>query len=115
MAFGTPGADRQDQWALQFLLRHIHHGQNLQEAVDAPTFNTSHFPGSFYPKRAELKSLSVEGRVSAETIAELRRRGHDVSIGEDWSQGRMCAVARDGDLIKAAATARNTQGYAFGR
>ena len=115
MAFGTPGADRQDQWALQFLLRHIHHGQNLQEAVDAPTFNTSHFPGSFYPKRAELKSLSVEGRFSAETIAELRRRGHDVSIGEDWSQGRMCAVARDGDLIKAAATARNTQGYAFGR
>ena len=115
MAFGTPGADRQDQWALQFLLRHIHHGQNLQQAVDAPTFNTSHFPGSFYPKRAALKSLSLEGRFSDDTVAELRRRGHVVSVGEAWSQGRMCAVAHDGHLLKAAATARNTQGYAFGR
>jgi len=26
----------------------------------------------------------------------------------------MCVVARDGDLLKAAATARFTQGYAFG-
>lgn len=115
MAFGTPGADRQDQWALQFFLRHVHHGQNLQQAVDAPTFNTSHFPGSFYPKRAELRSLAVEGRFSDTTVSELRKRGHDVSVGEDWSQGRMCAVARDGSLLKAAATARNTQGYAFGR
>lgn len=115
MAFGTPGADRQDQWALQFFLRHAHHGQNLQEAVDAPTFNTSHFPGSFYPKRAELRSLTVEGRFSEATVGDLRRRGHDVTVGEDWSQGRMCVVARDGELLKAAATARNTQGYAFGR
>ena len=115
MAFGTPGADRQDQWALQFFLRHVHHAQNLQQAADAPTFNTSHFPGSFYPKRAALRSLELENRFSDDTIAELRNKGHDVSIGEEWSQGRMCVVARDGDLIKAAATARNTQGYAFGR
>jgi len=115
MAFGTPGADRQDQWALQFFLRHVHHGQNLQQAVDAPTFNTSHFPGSFYPKRAELRSLTVEGRFSDATVAELGKRGHKVSVGDDWSQGRMCVVARDGDLLKAAATARFTQGYAFGR
>lgn len=115
MAFGTPGADRQDQWALQFFLRHAHYGQNLQEAADAPTFNTSHFPGSFYPKRAALRSLELEGRFSDETVADLRSKGHDISIGEEWSQGRVCAVARDGDLIKAAATARSTQGYAFGR
>lgn len=115
MAFGTPGADRQDQWALQFFLRHVHYGQNLQEAVDAPTFNTSHFPGSFYPKRAELKSLTLESRFSEETVNELRQRGHDVSVGDPWSQGRMCAVAHDEHLLKAAATARVTQGYAFGR
>lgn len=115
MAFGTPGADKQDQWALQFFLRHAHHGQNLQEAVDAPAFNTTHFPGSFYPKRAELRSLALEGRFSEDTVAELRSRGHDVSVGGDWSQGRMCAVATEGELIKAAATSRNMQGYAFGR
>ncbi len=115
MAFGTPGADRQDQWALQFFLRHVHHGKNLQESVDAPSFNTSHFPGSFYPKRAELRSLAVEGRFSDVVVEDLRRRGHDVSHGDDWSQGRMCVVAQDGDLLKAAATARFMQGYAFGR
>jgi gamma-glutamyltranspeptidase/glutathione hydrolase len=115
MAFGTPGADRQDQWALQFLLRHIHHGQNLQQAVDAPAFNTAHFPGSFYPKRADISSLNLEGRFSAATVAALEKRGHRVSVGEDWSQGRMSAVAREGMLLKAAATARLTQGYAFGR
>lgn len=115
MAFGTPGADRQDQWALQFFLRHVHHGQNLQEAVDAPTFNTGHFPASFYPKRAALRSLAVEGRFSSETVDRLKGRGHDVSVGDDWSQGRMCAVTRDHNLLKAAASARFTQGYAFGR
>ena len=115
LAFGTPGADRQDQWALQFLLRHIHHGQNLQQAVDAPTFNTSHFPASFYPKRAGLRSLALEGRFDPSTVSDLRARGHDVMVGDDWSQGRLCAVARDGDLLKGVASARYTQGYAFGR
>ena len=54
-------------------------------------------------------------RFTDDTVAELRDRGHEITVGADWSQGRTCAVARDGDLIKAAATARNTQGYAFGR
>ena len=87
----------------------------MQEAVDAPAFNTSHFPGSFYPKRAALRSLAVEGRFSKETVEELRARGHDVTVGGDWSQGRMCAVAKEGPLVKAAATSRYMQGYAFGR
>ena len=78
-------------------------------------FNTSHFPNSFYPKRAELCSLAVEGRFSDAVVEDLGRRGHKVSAGDDWSQGRMCVVARDGDLLKSAATARFMQGYAFGR
>jgi gamma-glutamyltranspeptidase/glutathione hydrolase len=51
----------------------------------------------------------------AETVAELRRRGHEVEIGPDWSEGRLCAAARDGALLKAAADPRTTQGYAVGR
>ena len=115
MAFGTPGADRQDQWALQFFLRHVDHGQNLQEAIDGPTFNTEHFPGSFYPKQVKLRSLSLEGRFSQETIQELKRRGHFVEVGEDWSQGRMTAVACDGQFLRAGASARYMQAYAAGR
>jgi gamma-glutamyltranspeptidase/glutathione hydrolase len=36
LAFGTPGGDQQDQWALMFFLRHIHHGMNLQQSIEAP-------------------------------------------------------------------------------
>ena len=51
MAFGTPGGDSQEQWTLQFFLNHIDFGMNLQEALDAPTVHSVHFPSSFYPRR----------------------------------------------------------------
>src|SRR3546814_11969187 len=38
-AFGTPGGDQQDQWQLPFFLRVVHHGLNLQEAIDLPLFH----------------------------------------------------------------------------
>ncbi|MBT5808989.1 MAG: gamma-glutamyltransferase family protein, partial [Rhodospirillaceae bacterium] len=78
-------------------------------------FNTAHFPGSFYPKKAALKSLSMEGRFSDDVVGDLRARGHDVSVGEDWSQGRVCAVTQDDGMLKAAASPRSKQPYAFGR
>jgi gamma-glutamyltranspeptidase/glutathione hydrolase len=49
------------------------------------------------------------------TVDELRRRGHDVEVDEDWSLGRVSAATRDGELIKAAANPRGMQGYAVGR
>jgi gamma-glutamyltranspeptidase len=63
MAFGSPGGDCQDQWALLFLLNVVEFGMNLQEAVEAPTFWTSHFPSSFYPRQAQPGSLNIESRV----------------------------------------------------
>ena len=115
MAFGSPGGDGQDQWALQFFLRHVHHGLNLQEAIDLPTFQSSHWPDSFYPRAAHPGALALEGRFPKETVEALRRRGHGVTVGEPWSMGRMCACAKDGRLLKAGANPRNMQGYAVGR
>ena len=115
MPFGTPGGDGQDQWTLIFFLRHVHHGMNLQEAIDAPTFQTAHFPSSFYPRQALPGRVTVEGRLPQATVAELKRRGHEVEIGGDWSQGRISACARDGEVLKAAANPRLMQGYAIGR
>ncbi|MGH7094526.1 MAG: gamma-glutamyltransferase family protein, partial [Stellaceae bacterium] len=63
LAFGTPGGDGQDQWSTQLFLHHVHHGMNLQEAIDCPEFNTGHAPSSFYPRAAEHGSLTVEGRM----------------------------------------------------
>jgi gamma-glutamyltranspeptidase/glutathione hydrolase len=115
LAWGTPGGDQQDQWIPQLFLRHVHAGMNLQEAIDAPAWHTEHFPSSFWPRTARPGVLIVEGRVPAATVDELRRRGHHVEIGPDWSEGRLVAAARDHDLLKAAANPRGMQGYAAGR
>jgi gamma-glutamyltranspeptidase/glutathione hydrolase len=115
LAWGTPGGDQQDQWNTQFFLRHVHAGMNLQEAIDAPAWHSEHFPISFWPRTARPGVLVVEGRLPQATIAELKRRGHRVEIGPDWSEGRLSAASRVGARRRAAANARGMQGYAAGR
>jgi gamma-glutamyltranspeptidase/glutathione hydrolase len=117
LAFGTPGADRQDQWSLTFFVRLASTAWNLQEAIDAPMWHTDHFPHSFYPHDSRPGTLAVEERVGAAAIAELRRRGHQVEALPPWSAGRLSAVVHDGGagLLRAAANPRQMQGYAVGR
>ena len=115
MAFGTPGGDQQDQWTVGFFLNHVLFGMNLQEAIDFPAYHTDHFPSSFYPREAFPLSLSVESRAGEPVIAELRGRGHDLSVSPPWSLGRISAVRRDRGFLYAGANARGMQGYAAGR
>jgi len=96
-------------------LHHADHGMNLQEAIDCPAFHTEHFPGSFWPRGRNPRKVVMEGRFPAETVNELRRRGHDAEASDDWSEGRLTAAARDGALLKAGANPRGMQGYAAGR
>ena len=115
LCWGSPGGDQQDQWSTQFLMRYIHAGHNLQEAIDAPAWHSEHFPISFWPRSARPGVLVVESRVGESTVAELRRRGHIVEVGPEWSEGRLTAASRDGVRRKAAANPRGMQGYAAGR
>jgi gamma-glutamyltranspeptidase / glutathione hydrolase len=119
MAFGTPGGDGQDQWSLQLFLHHVHHGMNLQEAIDCPEFNTEHAPSSFYPRAANPGSLNLEGRFPKATAQALADRGHRVQMGETWSGGRLAACTREetpeGRILKAGANPRGMQSYAAGR
>ncbi len=115
LSWGTPGGDQQDQWIPQFFLRHVHAGMNLQQAIDAPAWHTEHFPSSFWPRTSRPGVVVVEGRVPAATVEELRRRGHIVEIGPDWSEGRLTAASRDGTRLRAAANPRGMQAYAAGR
>jgi gamma-glutamyltranspeptidase/glutathione hydrolase len=116
LAFGTPGGDQQDQWQLQFFLFHAVFGLNLQQAIDAATWHTTHFPSSFYPRESVPRGVVAESRLGAETLAELRRRGHDVTEVDGWSLGRLSAVSRGSDgFLRAAANPRGAQGYATGR
>lgn len=115
MALGSPGGDQQDQWSLNVFLRHVHYGHGLQAAIDAPLFQMRHFPASFHPRECVLNRLLIEGRFPQTTLSALRERGHDLRVQDDWSLGRVCAVARHGGLLHAGATPRHMQGYAIGR
>ncbi len=116
LAFGTPGGDQQDQWPLHVFLRHVVFGDDLQAAIDAPSFHTDHFPSSFHPRQSAPLSLALEERWGREVAEDLRRRGHDVEMTGPWSLGRVGAVARGADgLLRAGADARGVQGYAAGR
>ncbi|MFE2039735.1 gamma-glutamyltransferase family protein [Streptomyces sp. NPDC059477] len=122
LAFGTPGGDQQDQWQLHFFLSlalrpPVRGGLDLQGAIDAPNWHNDSFPSSFYPRGTLPGSVTVESRMSPEVVAELRRRGHEVTVEPAWSAGRLCAVARDPEtgVLSAGANPRGMQGYAVGR
>jgi gamma-glutamyltranspeptidase/glutathione hydrolase len=116
LVFGTPGGDQQEQWQLGLFLRRVHHGLNLQEAIDLPLFHTQHFPSTFYPREANLGHLAVEESIGESVLADLIRRGHNLERAPAWTIGRLTAAEKGADgLLRAAATPRLMQAYAAGR
>jgi gamma-glutamyltranspeptidase/glutathione hydrolase len=116
LAFGTPGGDQQDQWTLWFFLNFVDFGMNLQQAIDAPSFHTTHFPSSFYPRRAVPGGLVIEDRIPEETRNELAARGHKVRAGGAWANGRVMAAhfgPKEG-VISGAASPRGEIAYVSG-
>jgi gamma-glutamyltranspeptidase / glutathione hydrolase len=117
LAFGTPGGDQQDQWSLQFLLNVIDFSLDLQEALDAPTVQTTHFPGSFYPHASDPGGCRVEARITPEVRSELEALGHKVQVDGAWSHGQVTAVAYDpgSGVVSGAASPRGRVAYVMGR
>ncbi|MGN7967798.1 gamma-glutamyltransferase family protein [Microbacterium sp. 22296] len=116
VAIGSPGGDQQDQWQLPVLLRLLVGGYSGQQAIDAPTLNTTALIDSFWPRTWTPAGVTVEDRLGDEVIAALEARGHRVRRTGDWSLGRVTAVGRDADgVLWAAANPRGAQGYAAGR
>jgi gamma-glutamyltranspeptidase/glutathione hydrolase len=116
MVFGTPGGDAQDQWTLQFFLNHVEFGMNLQEALDAPTVHSLHFPSSFYPRAAYPGRVAAEGRIPGDAIAALERRGHEVTVIDGWANGKVMGIRYDKaqGVISGGASPRAMIGYALG-
>jgi gamma-glutamyltranspeptidase/glutathione hydrolase len=84
MALGTPGGDGQDQHIAQTLLNVVLGRYNLQQALEAPRIESSHFHGSFGEKRETPGGLDIESRIPAEVITGLMRRGHRVRVIGDY-------------------------------
>lgn len=116
MVFGTPGGDGQEQWTLQFLLNYVEFGMNIQEALDAPTVHSVHFPSSFYPRTAYPGRVEAEGRIPREVIAALERRGHEVVLLDGWANGKAMGIRYDGErgVIMGGVSPRRIIGHAIG-
>jgi gamma-glutamyltranspeptidase/glutathione hydrolase len=115
-AFGTPGGDQQDQWTLPFLLHHLLWGLDLQAAIDAPGWHSTHVPSSFHPRTSTRLGVEAESRLGAAVLTDLARRGHAVRDAGPWALGRVSAAGvRPDGLLHAAANPRGMQGYAAGR
>jgi len=97
MAFGTPGGDVQCQTMLQVFLNIVEFGMTPQQAVEAPRFATWSFPNSFYPHLYHPGLLRVEGRLSHDTVAVLRNKGHKIKEWTDWDAGAgaACVIVLD--------------------
>jgi gamma-glutamyltranspeptidase/glutathione hydrolase len=114
MVFGTPGGDAQDQWTLQFFLNVVDFGMNWQEALDAPSVHSTHFPSSFYPRDAYPKTVEAESRIPAETIEALRQRGHVVNVGDAWAHGKCMGIRiNEHGTLEAGVSPRGEIGHAM--
>lgn len=90
--FGTMGADAQAQVQLQLLLGMVDFGLEPQETIETPRWVSG-------ADSDGTRWLRVEPRLGEETIADLRRRGHNVVVGDDWESGMGHAhcIRVDGD------------------
>ena len=110
LAWGSPGGDQQDQWITQFFLRHVHGARICRSRSTAPAWHSEHFSRRSARRTARPGVIVVEGRVPKATQDELRKRGHKVEVGPDWSEGRLTAASRDGRRRRVAANPRGTVG-----
>jgi len=97
LVFGTPGGDQQD-------------------GIDQPLLHSMHFQGSFFPREVRPGEMMIEPNVGEDVIADLRERGHKVTVAEPWTISRLTAALREpSGMLRAAATPRLMQVYAVGR
>ena len=106
LALGTPGSYTISQAQTQVIVQHVSYGRRIQAAIEAPRVNA-----------LDGLELKVESRVSRQTSADLRRRGHAIEVVEPYSQGMggMQGVARDpaSGALEGGADPRR-DGYAIG-
>lgn len=109
LILSTPGGDNQDQSLVQILLNIIEYGMNVQEAVEAPRFQTLHFVSSFDDHRFNPGVLNLEDRIGKDIATALSSRGHKVETGAAWSNPSAPTVIMlrpDSNVIEAGADPR---------
>jgi gamma-glutamyltranspeptidase / glutathione hydrolase len=80
MSFGVMGGAMQPQAHVQIVVNIVDFGMNLQEAGDAARWQHDGSTDYNKPRMTTGGFVNVETGVPWETVAELKRRGHDVRI-----------------------------------
>ena len=93
VVYGSMGGDGQPQFQAQVLLRHLHFGLDVQQAVSAPRWLLGRTWGS------ASETLKLEGRFPAEVFEALAARGHAVERLADFddSAGHAGLIVRHPD------------------
>lgn len=110
LTLGTPGGDGQDQWTLQCLVNYVDLGMDLQAALDAPHYDSAHFPSSFYPRAAQPGRITLDNRLPDKVVNALRDRGHKIARG-GYEGLKMMAIRIDrerGTIVGGVASAPTT-------
>ena len=107
LALGTPGSYGILQTTPQMIMNFIDHKMNVQAAIEAARAKAT-TPGYV---------VDAETRISAEVLAELEKRGHEINRIGDWSMmvggGQGIAIDyEDGSFMGGADPRRD--GYAMG-
>jgi gamma-glutamyltranspeptidase/glutathione hydrolase len=90
----TPGGDNQEQSLLQVLFYATEFGQNAENAVEAPRFQTEHLVASFDNHAMSPGVLLVDERTPADVVAELKKRGHKVEMRTRYASGAAPVMIR---------------------
>lgn len=94
LALSTPGGDNQDQSLLQVLLNVLEFGYGVQQAVEAPRFQTRHLVSSFDNHAMNPGDLLLDERIADAVEAELARRGHHVEKRSRYASGAAPVLIR---------------------
>jgi gamma-glutamyltranspeptidase / glutathione hydrolase len=93
MALGSPGGSTIITTVLQITLNHLVHGMDIRSAVAAPRMHHQ-----WLPDHLRVEAFSVEPL----TLAELRRRGHNIIQRERWGNANAIVALPNGDLEGSA-------------
>lgn len=109
MVYGAMGGDGQTQTQAAVFTRYVMMGMGLQAAVTAPRWLLGRTWGSM------PESLKLERRFGAQTVAELKRRGHVVDLVGDYDEtmGHAGALVRNANgVLEGAFDPRSDGGVA---
>lgn len=94
LCFSVQGGDSQDQNLLQFFLNVVEFGMTVQEATEAPNFNSYQMRSSFGNHESQPGGLLLNSSMPAWVQKDLKTRGYSLTF-DDRTSGPINAIYLD--------------------